>query len=438
MKPRVLIHVDSLRRDGASCITLAHILRQRECNVTVSGQQTTAHYLKFWRPHIMLHTAASKISAYHKLGLLSPASRPIIHYLPQEGRPTKPASIRLSYQPLAATNFKLVDKVYVWNKPHRDWLKINSPLRESQVQIVGGYRLDLAKYGSPPNFEKRPPLIGFIGRFTALSPHDGDYGLHLTAKTSSALTHKLPKITAQVRACMIYSYLIHKIIEETNLNVSLRPHHNEYPHAHFYVWAKKRFGARIHVDQDLSFYEWAAKQRAVITSASSTFAELAIARTPLICVDNIDGHEISLEHDGGSKQLLDSFHGQKMPTTFNQVLELLRQADKQFECEPMDSPTESLINEQYTWPYNGSSLLAIANDITGTLQRLARHPFSRIPVLPKISGDLAYAIGMWQSYRSGTIRQRINYVYNDWLHGGNSFYKSLASRILQDEPYNNN
>ena len=127
-----------------------------------------------------------------------------------------------------------------------------------------------------------------------------------------------------------------------------------------------------------------------------------------------------------------------MPSTINQVLELLRQADKQFECEPMDSPTESLINEQYTWPYNGSSLLAIANDITGTLQRLARHPFSRIPVLPKISGDLAYAIGMWQSYRSGTIRQRINYVYNDWLHGGNSFYKSLASRILQDEPYNNN
>ena len=431
MRQRVLIHVDSLRRDGAACITLAHILRERKLNVTVSGQETTAHYIKYWRPHLLLHTAASKIAAYHKLGIISLKNRPLIHYLPQEGRPTKPESIHLCYQPLTTTNFALVDHVYVWNKVHYDWLQSHSPLPENRVQIVGGYRLDMAKYGSSPNLKERPSVVGFIGRFTALSPHDGDYGLHLTAKTAPALRHKLPKITAQVRACMIYSYLINTLMEKTDFVVSLRPHHNEYPHSHFYSWAKERFGKRVQIDTHLSFYEWASNKLALISTASSTFAEVTLAQTPLICIDQILDHEISWSHDAGSKQVMDSFQDQRLPSSFDEILEFLDKTSRNFVPSEIEPSIGSLLQEQYMWPYEGSSLLAIADNICRSLA----HSYPQQPLLPKVSGDLAYLFGVLQAYRSGTFRQRLNYVYNDRVHGRSPFFKNLATRISREKPY---
>ena len=140
MRKRVLIHVDSLRRDAATCITLAELLRARGHNTVVSGQETTASYLKYWRPHLMLHSSASKIRGYAQLGLITPDRRPLIHYLPQEGRPTGPESVRVCYEPLRAADFGLVDQIYVWNKVHYDWLMQHSPLPPERIRIVGGYR----------------------------------------------------------------------------------------------------------------------------------------------------------------------------------------------------------------------------------------------------------------------------------------------------------
>lgn len=436
MKNRVLIHVDSLRRDAATCITLGHILRARGIETVISGQQTTAHYLKYWRPHLMFHTAASKIANYHRLGIFSPDNRPLIHYLPQEGRPTRPESVNISYEPLRATGFRLVDRIYVWNKVHYDWLMKHAPLSPEQVRIVGGYRLDVAKYGTPPDLERRPPVIGFIGKFTSLSPHDGDYGLHLTVKDRSRVKRKLSKISAQVRACAIYSYLMHALIEQTDFTISLRPHHNEYPHGHFYTWAKKQFGDRVQIDDHLSFYEWAASKMALITTSSSTFAEVTVSRTPLICIDHIEDHEISLDHHMSTREIRDTFQGQWLPKSFDEIFDLLQKIGDNFEPAPIEAPMEALMKEQYMWPYEGSSLRAIADGICDSLETMDNGLRQKRSRLPKWSGDVAYAIGMAHHWiQTGRLRPRFHYVYNDHIYGRDGFYKKIAARIERDKSF---
>jgi len=435
MKNRVLIHVDSLRRDAATCITLANILRGRGIDAVVSGQETTAHYLKYWRPHLMLHSSASKIANYLRLGIFSLDDRPLIHYVPQEGRPTRPEAVNICYEAFRETDFRLVDRIFVWNKVHYDWLMKNSALSPDQVGIVGGYRLDIAKYGSLPDLEKRPPVIGFIGRFTSLSPHDGEYGLHLTVKDQWRVKRKLGKITYQIRACVIYSYLINALMEQTDFKISLRPHHNEYPYGHFYMWAKKQFGDRVEIDNHLSFYEWAANKMALITTTSSTFADVTVARTPLICIDHIKDHEISLAHDNSAREIQDSFQGQWLPKSFDEVFELLQNLKTNFEPSKIDTKFEAPIKEQYMWPYEGSSLRTIADGIGESLKTMDDTQRRKRSRLPKLSGDVAYAIGMANHWvRNGQLRPRFNYVYNDNFFGRDKFYKKLAGRIEQDKP----
>lgn len=435
MKNRVLIHVDSLRRDAATCITLAELLRARGHDTVVSGQQSTVHYLRYWRPHLMLHTAASKIVNYNRLGLFAPDSRPLIHYLPQEGRPTNPESVSLCYEPLRAEGYHLVDQVYVWNKAHYDWLMKNSPLPRERVRIVGGFRLDLAKYGTPPDLTRRPPVIGFVCRFSALNPHDGDYGLHLVALTREHLRLKLPKISAQVQACLIFSYLISALIEQTDFTVSLRPHPNEYPHAHFYTWMKKQFGDRIEIDNHLSFYEWAVSKLALITTASATFAETYVARTPLICIDRIIDHEISLAHDPSELEISESFQDQHLPQSFEEIFDLLDRLKNSFEPAPIDIPAGDLIREQFMWPYEGSSLRAVADGIEQALSNMDDRLRRTRPMLPKAVGEIMYAVGMAKSFRAGNFWPRLHYVYNDFLHGRDVFFKQVAARIAEDKAY---
>lgn len=435
MKFRVLIHVDSLRRDAATCITLAELLRMRGHDTVVSGQQTTGLYLKYWRPHLMLHTAATKIVNYAKLGLLIGPTRPLVHFVPQEGRPTSPDTIDVCYRPFEAVDYELVDQVYVWNKVHYDWLMQHSPLPRERVRIVGGFRLDLAKYGTQPNLRDRPAVIGFVGRFTALNPHDGDYGLHLTAGTMAKLRHKLPKISEQVRACMIYSYLITALIEQTDFTVSLRPHHNEYPHAHFYIWAKKRFGDRIEIDNHLSFYEWSAGKLALITTTSSTFAETYVARTPQICIDRIIDFEVSWRYSPSTEEICKSYQDQHLPKTFEEIFDLLRQLNDNFEPAPLETPAGDLIKQQYMWPYEGSSLRAVADGIEQALDTMDDQLRRTRPMLPKVVGDVVYAVGMAKWIRAGNLRPRLNYVYNDLLHGRNAFFKQVAARINEDKAY---
>ena len=117
----------------------------------------------------------------------------------KEGRPTSPDAIDACYRPLAATNFELVDQIYVWNKGHYDWLLQNTPMRPKRVRIVGGFRVDLAKYGSHPDLQRRPAVVGVIGRFTAINPHDGDYGRHMFALSKYELERKVRKYSIEIQ-----------------------------------------------------------------------------------------------------------------------------------------------------------------------------------------------------------------------------------------------
>ena len=83
----------------------------------------------------------------------------------------------------------------------------------------------------------------------------------------------------------IYINLIKKILSETNYNISIRPHPNEY----YESWdVLKKMDKRIEVSEKYSdFLEWMNEQDAIITTPSTSMVEPLLNKIPIISIHKI-------------------------------------------------------------------------------------------------------------------------------------------------------
>ena len=90
---------------------------------------------------------------------------------------------------------------------------------------------------------------------------------------------------------------INLILENTDYNISIRPHPHETldPYYKYVLPSFNKFKNRIEVDVNLFIPEWIASQKYIVSTTTTTFVESYVMKTPMINLDFISSHRI---HNG--------------------------------------------------------------------------------------------------------------------------------------------
>ena len=84
---------------------------------------------------------------------------------------------------------------------------------------------------------------------------------------------------------------IKKILSDTNYNVSIRPHPLEQIES-YYLYKKdwfKNLHTRVHIDNSLSFTEWAQNQKIIVSPTSLSCIDAFLLKKPIVNIDYIAG-----------------------------------------------------------------------------------------------------------------------------------------------------
>jgi surface carbohydrate biosynthesis protein len=421
---RILIHADSLARDPAPLLVLAGILEKKGHKVLVASRPTIHFYIKFWRPDLLVHTLPNWVGSLYSKGFLT-QDGPRVVVIPQEGSERADETIRALYDGFLLPGIEnVIDHIFVWNRLHYDWLGANSRFSESQLSIAGNVRLDLAKFGG--STRKRKGVVGFVGRFPAFNKYDmsdpvrGFWadrgGISEAASRATQLG-----VTTQLISMLTYADMIHNILKNEDIRVSLRPHHEEAMDNAGFRMLRERYGDRIEFDRSFSIYEWALSVDVIVSTSSASFAEAYLAGTPVICIDRMTGCEANLNVDEAAST--GALEGEMLPSNRSEFYDLLSRCLSGEIKVNKNIKFEAVMHDEYSWPYEGSALERVAS----TIDQLTTKGSGRRPLLPIVAGDAFYVA---QGVRSpGGMKSSLGKHYNRFFHGIPEFVKKVVSAI---------
>jgi surface carbohydrate biosynthesis protein len=362
---KVLLHADSLIRDAGPCLVLSEILKSQGHDVVVSSRLSIHIYIKLWQPDYLLHSNPSAVSALIKTGLIK-KSNLLVGILPQEGMESHPETIRSFYEELLHyDNSSYLHSIFIWNQYQKEWLLSNSELNSSQIEVTGNARLDLSKYGQNKKFKTK--RIGFIGRFPTLNKYDGSRNLMNFAMTvheersGRSRMNRLNDACKQLATATIYGEIINHILKNTDYIVSLRPHHDEASRNEAFLKLRRQFPERFEVDRGLSIYDWATSLDVIVSTVSTTFAEAYLARTPVIATDMLIANAGWADED--EKTILDSYDANLMPQSLDDCFRLIEECMSGNHAVTKTKSVDDALAKTFSWPYEGSGLKHIANQI---------------------------------------------------------------------------
>ena len=436
MSMRVLVHADSLRRDAAAAIVLCELLRRRGLRAITSGQLTTPFYLKHWRPDLLFHTSPYKIADYIRRGVIRLDARPKIHLLPQEGRVTGPEAMSMVYGSNMDVLGRAIDRYYLWNQANSDWLSSERAIPQDRLRVLGAYRLDLVKYGRAPDLKHRPPVIGFVGRFTSMNAHDHrSPGFYAIAKPTEpeGRAADAEMVRRQRLGLAFYGDIIKALVTGTDCRISVRPHHNESPRGDAYRWLKDRYGDRIEIDSSLSFYDWAVDKAVLVSVTSSTVAEAYLARTPILCIDRLAG--LADQMPAQWQSLYESYGIDACPESMDELVSTIGRIIENFEPARRSAYMDDMLARDSMWPVEGSYLATIAEDIAASLDGTGKAATARGIPGAAVFGHGWYLAKVLDETVRKRRRARLHYDYDGWIHGRPAYLRAVADRIVADRPW---
>ena len=437
MKYRVLIHADSLIRDPAYMLVLAEVLRAHGVEPLVSSRITTGFYLRTWKPHVLVHSQAHTLRGYYDHGLIDKRRGPAVIFIPQEGNNSGHSTLRRGFRGvLDEPAAQVIRRVFHFNDWHVDWFAKNSSFRRDQLIHLGNPRLDIAKFGGFGEPRSKTGVIGFVGRFPTINKYDGTSAFyHLledhTGHPAEWHDQTIGLVSRQIGVAHWYGQFIHWLMRETDLKVSLRPHHEERRNSDGYRRLKDRYGERIQIDHGMSIFHWARSVDAIISTTSLTSIESYLAGTPFLCVDKLALAEKSVLADNDEASLLKIMDERFVPHGLEDFGEKIRNVCAGSLPVGVNSGMEAYLKEHFSWPYTGSLIARIADGILETLECSPRQP--AIPALPKFAGDLFYLL---RTAQFGGRRPWIvtDKNYSPFFHPAPEFVDTIARRILAECP----
>lgn len=433
MKKRVLLHADSLIRDPAYLLVLAELLKRRGIDAVVSSRVTTGFYLRFWKPHVLVHSQAHTVRGHFDQGLIDEARGPLVIFVPQEGNNARDHTLHRGFRGILDEKAaRFIHRIYHYNEWHVDWFAENSAFRADQLICCGNPRLDLVKFSGAPDARPSTGRLGFIGRFPSINKHEGlsvNYFLlgDFSHQSMAVQRQDLSHINRQVNVLYWYGQLVHRLLDETDFVVSMRPHHEERRKSDGYERLLKTYGReRFSLDNNLSIFHWANSLDAAIGTTSLTAVECYLAKTPFLCIDHMAETEASVLADNDEAPMFRAMDERLMPQDPDHFMEIVdRIRNGQITVERSQF-MDDYLSYHFSWPYPGSVLATITDGICEALDIAPGQP--SIPYAPSVAGDLFF---LYRTLQQGGLNPGIvtDKNYNTLFHRTPPFVQRTADNI---------
>lgn len=314
IKTKVLIKAMGARRDGGYCLLLKAILEEYGFKVFISCTRNMDFALKFWRPDIVI---LSNFFGVEKVKRISPSTFVIL--LEGEGF-TINDSDRADHSYKNQFYLKMYDLIFLWGDAQlKGFKKYRNKVNIDNIYAIGNPKMDLIRYLPLDKVKKKKKTIGFLTRFSGINHHEG-----IPALRNLQMKHQLDFRIANLKSYYIMHRAVNLILENTNYNVSIRPHPHESVDTYYkYVLPSfKKFKNRIEIDENLFIPEWISNQKCIISTTTTTFLESYVMKTPMINLDFISGiDKWSKDYGVIAASWIDASY---LPRNFNQLIKLVK------------------------------------------------------------------------------------------------------------------
>tara|TARA_B100000035_G_scaffold179008_1_gene152677 strand:- start:3636 stop:4886 length:1251 start_codon:yes stop_codon:yes gene_type:complete len=342
LKPKILLRAMAARRDAGYCIVLKALFEHYGFEVFISCTRNFEFSLKFWKPDIVIVSSLTKAQIVKKM---LPDS--FLVYLEGEG-------IAVNYSDMADhavkhhSNLKLFNLILLWGDAAVNcFKKYKDETGIVNVHAIGNPKMDLVRYLPLNKIKIRKKSIGFITRFNIVNHHLGRPALVNVWKEN-----QFNFAISSVKTFHTMHKAITLILENTNHNVSIRPHPHESPNFYYkYVLPSfSKFKDRVEIDENLFIPEWIAKQKCIVSTTTTTFIESYVMKTPMINLDYISNtYKWYKDYSKFSSEWVDAAF---LPKSLNALIKLI---DKKLIVKK-DKKIEKQLNEGCDFNKGNSAL----------------------------------------------------------------------------------
>ena len=197
--------------------------------------------------------------------------------------------------------------------------KYKDKINTNNIHAIGNPKMDVIRYLPLEKIRNGKKTIGFITRFSPINHHEGVPVLRNLQKK--------PQLDYSIHCLKSYNVLhraITYILDNTNYNVSIRPHPNESIDTYYkYVLPSfKKFKNRIEIDDNLFISEWIFNQKYIVSTSTTTFIESYVMKTPMI---NLDFIACTDDYSKAYSELMSEWiNASFLPKSLNELVELVK------------------------------------------------------------------------------------------------------------------
>jgi surface carbohydrate biosynthesis protein len=389
MKPRVLLHSMTFKRDFGMIYILSKLLEHLGCECIIADNtNVTRPFMRLWKPHAVFFVSLSHTRSVRK----AYPNAKLFHLSAEGGSFTAPAEFSILNDEWTIDN---MHRFYLWGRGTYDAISSESdrlelrregiPDIKEKCMIVGSPRMDICRFSdtSKSRSDGAKIRIGLVGNFYYLN-HIKFAPLSLLAMHEFAndSIDTAEQLLFQVKLCETYCRLI-KTLDRNSYSFSIRPYPLEKMDSY------KNFGSFAEINTYLEFTSWLIEQDIIIGSTSTTVSQIAATGKPYI---NLDAMLDRRDWDFGS--ILSTGLERQQAKCFDDVLTMINNyQDFKF--------TNLEMTEKLDYYYNASEkksvLYRVAKDI---FEQIGDPAISSGSILPK--SFVLKCIALWSSY----IRKR--------------------------------
>jgi surface carbohydrate biosynthesis protein len=409
-KFRVVIRAFTLRRDMSSAILVKRQLERMGCTVFLASSRNYYPVIKRWRPHAVILNVESVLPRTRKL--LPDSIIALWHG--EGGDPLETSeAMTLSRNP---GMLEMIDGIFTFGAQNSRFFEDLFPGTKRKWMAAGSPRLELAKF-NPDLIKLRRDSrsIGMPTRFSNINQCEG-YPVFRTLDNPDSeweIIHQAKSYATMVR-------VVERILADTDLTVSIRPHPTENPYS--YRFLQRRSPERIEIDTSYDFSAWAARQKAIVGPSTNSILEAYVLRVPTVNIEALAGVGDTFETQGAAFDNLVLAQGSAyVPRDVDELIDMVR---GELKAKPRDAGIDDLLRNVHNWYSEQSGTKIIAERTVELIRERGVRPG---PHLPKsiIHGEdgLRFAKGWFRN------RLITNFSFQYGYHNIPDYYTQLVANI---------
>lgn len=423
MKPVVVIHVDSLRREYVSSWFLGQRFKRAGYRVIMTSRASTPYLLRVLTPEIVILSHVFSLAGDALTTLMKRNVKVYINEV--EGVLKDEAGIASTY-PAGQVDYDLLAGIFVWSQWSRDWLIQNRNLDPARVHTTGSIRNSIIVKRRDT---KATPVVGFLSRFELINTFDGRHNFeNLLAldPEDEAVRWYYERCAIDSEALSIVSKMI-GILTAKGIAVSIRPHPNE--NVNSYRLLQQRFGPLLSVDASYDLTEWLGKVSVIVGPTSTAYTEAYLAKVPIISTQGIQKcHYSAVDR----VNIINAFsRASYMPKTVDDAVALCTNST----LPTIESPE---LNDYFDSFYSISKKIDPIEDIFGIIDadvaacrkpaRISLHWLG--PVVKYLIDVATLCRSILTRHPFKSLRNMRQYNFNAVLHSPSAYMKKLNSEAL--------